>query len=99
METENAYVKADIIAVSAEVSGRVVEVAGARQPAGRRRRAAVPARSRRRSRSQSRARAQMDVVRTDVQSLRAEYRDTLLDATEAQERIEFLTRQLERQER
>ena len=26
-ETENAYVKADIVAISAEVSGRVVEVA------------------------------------------------------------------------
>ena len=40
----------------------------------------------------------MDVVRTDVQSLRAEYRATLLEATEARERIDFLTRQLERQE-
>ena len=41
----------------------------------------------------------MEVVRTEVQALRAEYRETLLEATEARERIDFLTRQLERQER
>jgi membrane fusion protein (multidrug efflux system) len=46
----------------------------------------------------ARARAQMDVVRTEVQSLRAEYRETLLEATEARERIDFLTKQLARQE-
>ena len=41
----------------------------------------------------------MEVVRTEVQALRAEYRETVLEATEARERIDFLTRQLERQER
>ena len=34
VETENAYVKQNVIAVSAEVSGRVAEVAVARRPAG-----------------------------------------------------------------
>jgi membrane fusion protein (multidrug efflux system) len=47
----------------------------------------------------ARAQAQMDVVRTEVQSLRAEHRETLSQAAETRERIEFLTRQLERQER
>jgi membrane fusion protein (multidrug efflux system) len=47
----------------------------------------------------ARARAKMDVVRTEVQSLRAEYRETLVEANEVRERIGFLTRQLERQER
>jgi membrane fusion protein (multidrug efflux system) len=38
------------------------------------------------------------VVRSDVQSLRAEYRATLQEAAEAHERIDFLLKQLARQE-
>jgi membrane fusion protein (multidrug efflux system) len=44
------------------------------------------------------ARAQMDVVRADVQSLRAQYRATLQDAAEARSGIDFLEKQLVRQE-
>jgi membrane fusion protein (multidrug efflux system) len=98
-ETENAYIKADIIAVSAEVSGRVVEVAARdNEPVA----AGAPLFRLDPTPFEielARARAQMDVVRTEVQALRAEYRETLLEATEARERIDFLTRQLERQER
>jgi membrane fusion protein (multidrug efflux system) len=99
IETENAYVKANIVAISSAVPGRVIEVrvrdnepvaAGALlfrlDPAPFQ----IAANG---------ARAQMDVVRTDVHSLRAEYRATVLEAAEAQERIAFLTHQLERQER
>lgn len=98
VETENAYVKQNMVAVSAEISGRVAEVmvrddqqvaAGALlfriDP--------IPFEI-----AVAKARAQLDVVRTDMQSLRAEYRATLLEASSAQERIEFLARQLERQE-
>ena len=99
VETENAYVKADIVAVSAEVSGRVVEVAARdNEPVA----AGAPLFGLDPQPFEielARARAQMDVVRTEVQALRAEYRETLLEATEARERIDFLTRQLERQER
>jgi len=98
VETEDAYVKADILPVSAEVSGKVIEV--------------VAQDNQRVAASEllfrldplpfeielARARAQMDVVRTEVQSLRAEYRETLLEATEGRERIDFLTKQLARQE-
>ncbi|HXV07350.1 MAG TPA: HlyD family secretion protein [Burkholderiales bacterium] len=98
-ETENAYVKADIIAVSAEVSGRVVEVAARdNEPVA----AGAPLfrlDAKPFEIELARARAQMDVVRTEVQALRAEFRETLLESTEARERIDFLTRQLERQER
>jgi len=38
-------------------------------------------------------------VRTDVETLRAEHRVTLAEATETEERIRFLTLQLERQQR
>ena len=98
VETENAYVKQHNLAVSAEVSGRVAEVAvHDDQPvqAGTLlfRLDPTPFEI-----AVSKARAQMDVVRTDVQSLRAEYRGTLLDAASAEERIAFLARQLQRQE-
>jgi membrane fusion protein (multidrug efflux system) len=98
-ETENAYIKADIIAISAEVSGRVVEVAAHdNEPVAD----GAPLFHLDPTPFEidlARARAQMEVVRTEVQALRAEYRETLLEATEARERIDFLTRQLERQER
>jgi membrane fusion protein, multidrug efflux system len=98
VETENAYVKADVLAVSAEVSGAVAEVLVRDNQAVTSgtllfRLDPTPFQI-----AVSKARAQMDVVRTDVQSLRAEYRATLVEAAEQQERIEFLTRQLQRQE-
>lgn len=97
VETENAYVKANIISVSAPIAGRVDEVsvrdneyvaAGAPlfridpQPYE----IAI-----------ERSRARLDVIRTEVASLRAEYRATLLQADETRERIQFLQRQFERQ--
>ena len=98
-ETENAYVKAHMIAVSADVSGRVVDVrvrdnepvaAGALlfriDP--------VPFEL-----AVARAEAEMAVVRTTLEGLRAEHRVALADAAEAQERIGFLARQLERQQK
>jgi membrane fusion protein (multidrug efflux system) len=98
VETENAYVKQHNLAVSAEVSGRVIEVPiHDDQPVEVGtllfRLDATPFEI-----AVARARAQMDVVRTDVQSLRVEYRATLLDASSAEERIAFLAKQLERQE-
>ncbi len=98
-ETENAYVKADIIAVSAEVGGRVVEVGVQdNQPvaAGALLFRIDPAPF---EIAVARARAQMDVIRTDVQSLKAELRAAQREAEEAQEQITFLGRQFERQER
>ena len=97
VETENAYVKADIIAVSSELDGRVsnVEVEDNQyiekgallfglEHAGY-------------EVKQRRAEAQMDMVRTEVQSLKAEYRATMLEKREATQRIAYLAKQLERQ--
>ena len=98
-ETENAYVKAHMIAVSADVSGRVVEV-GVRDnepvAAGALlfRIDPVPFEL-----AVARAEAEMAVVRTTLDGLRAEYRVALADAAEANERIGFLARQLERQQK
>jgi membrane fusion protein (multidrug efflux system) len=98
-ETENAYVKAHIVAVSADVSGRVVEV-GVRdnQPvaAGALLFRIDPTPF---GLAVSRAEAQMAVVRTDIDGLRAEHRVALAEAAEAEERIRFLARQFERQEK
>jgi len=99
VETENAYVKANVVAVSSEVSGRVAEVAvHDNQPvtAGAILFRLDPTPF---ELAVAKASAQMEVVRTDVQSLRAEYRATLQEAVEAEDRIAFLTRQLERQEK
>ena len=99
VETENAYVKADIVAVSSEISGRVVEVnVKDNQPVDA---GAVLFRidSQPFEIAIAKARAQMDVVRTDVQSLRAEYRASLREAEETEESIAFLQRQFERQEK
>ncbi len=97
VETDNAYVKAHIIAVSAEVAGRVfaVEVRD-NQPvaAGALLFRIDPAPF---EVAIARADAQMAVVRTDLDSLRADHRVALAEATEAGERIAFYTRQLERQ--
>jgi membrane fusion protein (multidrug efflux system) len=97
VETDNAYVKARIIAVSAEVAGRVVEVAVRDNQAVAKgqllfRIDAAPFEV-----AIARADAQAAVVRTDLDSLRAEHRVALAETAEAQARIGFLERQLERQ--
>ena len=98
-ETENAYVKAHMIAVSADVSGRVVEV-GVRDnepvAAGALLFRIDPAPF---ELAVARAEAEMAVARTNVEGLRAEHRVALADAAEAEERISFLARQLERHEK
>ena len=99
LETDNAYVKAHIVAVSAEVAGRVAEVAVRdNQPVTQGqllfRIDPIPFEM-----ALARARAQLANARTDVETLRAEYRVALADAAEAEERIRFLGLQLERQRR
>ncbi|MFO1319109.1 MAG: HlyD family secretion protein [Burkholderiales bacterium] len=99
VETENAYVKADMVAVSSEVPGPVAEVLvkdHEHVAAGALLFRLTPAPY---EVAVSKARAQMEVVRTDVQSLRAEYRAALREAEETEEQIAFLTRQFERQEK
>ena len=98
-ETENAYVKAHMIAVAADVSGRVVEVAVRdNEPVAAGallfRVDPVPYEL-----ALARAEAQMAVVRTEVEGLRAEHRIALAEAAEAQERIAFFERQFQRQTR
>ena len=99
VDTENAYIKADIVAVGAEIAGRVIEVGVQDNQAVAKGDLLFRLDPEPSQLDLDRARAQMEVVRTELQSLRAEYRETVLEATEARERIDFLARQLERQER
>jgi membrane fusion protein (multidrug efflux system) len=98
-ETDNAYVKAHLIAVSAEVAGRVAEVAVSDNQdaqAGQLLFRIDPAPF---EVAVARADAQLANVRTEVETLRAEHRVALAEAAEAEERIRFLSVQLERQRR
>lgn len=99
VDTENAYVKANIIAVSAHVPGRVVEVwveDNQRVSAGELLFRVDP---RRFEVAVAEANARLQEVRTEIESLRADYREILVREREARERQRFLTRQLERQQR
>jgi len=97
-ETENAYVKANIVAISAVITGRVVEVMAADNEPVRKGAVLFRLDPQPFEIAAAGARAQMDVVRSEVLSLRAEYRATLLERAEVEEQIAFLARQLERQE-
>ena len=86
-ETDNAYVKAQVIPISAEVSGRVVEVMVRDQQRVQKGAALfrldpVPFQL-----AHARADAQLSVVRTEIETLRSEYRSALRDAEEQAERI------------
>ena len=97
--TENAYVKANIIALSADVSGRVVSVnVENNQPVkpGERLFAIDPLPFRI---AVAEADAQLEVIRTDVEQLRFTVGEAQAEAGEAHERQRFLTRQFERQKR
>jgi len=98
VETENAYVKADIIAVSSELDGRVSNVEVADNQYIEQGALLFGLEHASFEVAQRRATAQMDMVRTEVQSHKAEYRATMLEKREATEQIAFLTKQLERQE-
>jgi membrane fusion protein, multidrug efflux system len=97
VETENAYVKANIVAVSSPVSGRVVEVLVRDNQTVAAGTLLFRVNPQPYEITVARARARLEVIRTEVSSLRAEHRATLLSAAETRERIRFLEKQLERQ--
>ena len=98
-ETDNAYVKAQVIPISAEVSGRVVEVSvrdqqRVAQGAPLFRLDPVPYEL-----ALARAEAALGVIRTEIETQRAEYRSARTEAEEQAARLPFLERQKERQAR
>jgi membrane fusion protein, multidrug efflux system len=96
--SDDAYVHADKLTITSEVSGSIVEVAvHDNEPVAVGRvlcrlddsvyRIAV-----------SEARAQLDAVRTEVSTLRASYRQKLAQIAEASEQADFAERELKRQQ-
>ena len=99
VETENAYIKADIIAVSADVSGRVVHVGVKDNQSVSEghllfRIDPVPLQI-----EVSEAEAEMAIVKSEIDQLRFDYREAEALAKESRERLQFLERQLERQKK
>ena len=92
VETENAYVKSDIIAVSAELPGRVTNVEVEDNQYIEKGALLFGLEHAGYEVAQRRALAQMDMVRTEVQSLKAEYRATMLDKREAMSQIDTCLR-------
>ncbi len=97
--TENAYVKADIVHVAAEVAGRVVEVGvkdhGQVKPGDLLLRIdAEPYKL-----ALERAEAELDQTRARVAALRAEYHEATAEIREAEDRVQFFDAQRDRQRR
>jgi membrane fusion protein (multidrug efflux system) len=95
---ENAYVKADIVQVAPEVSGRVIEVAVRdhdRVAAGAVLLRIDPAPF---LLALAQADAELDTARALVETTRATYHETLSELGELESRAEFLSRQARRQQ-
>ena len=96
--TENAYVKADIVQIAPEISGRVLEVAvrdHAHVAAGDVLIRIDPEPFRL---AMMRAEAELDAARVLVETARATYRETESELGELQSRADFLLRQARRQQ-
>lgn len=96
--TENAYVKADIVQIAPEISGRVAEVAirdHTQVKAGDLLLRIDPAPFRL---ALDKAEAELDAARTLVETSRATYRETLSELGELESRADFLHRQARRQQ-
>ncbi|HEX6298344.1 MAG TPA: HlyD family secretion protein [Burkholderiales bacterium] len=98
-ETENAYVKANLIVVTPEVEGPAVEVAVREHQRVKAGELLFRVDAARYEAAVARAEAELALARTELASLRAEHRVALAEAAEAEERTGFLSRQLERQAR
>lgn len=97
--TENAYVKANVIAVSADVAGRVVAVDiddNRIVKPGDRLFAIDPVPFRI---AVAEADAQLEIIRTDVDQLRYDIAESQAESAEARERQRFLAQQFERQKK
>jgi membrane fusion protein (multidrug efflux system) len=97
--TENAYVKAHIVVVSADVSGRAVSVNvedNQLVKPGERLFAIDPLAFRL---TVTEADAQLEIIRTDIAQLRFDVLEAQAEAAEARERQRFRTQQFERQKK
>ncbi len=99
ISTENAYVKADIVHVAAEVSGRVIEVGIKDHAHVKPGDLLIKIDPEPYKLALDRAEAELDQTRARVEALRAEYRESLAEQKEAEDRVQFFDAQRDRQKR
>ena len=97
VSTDNAYVKANVIIISPEVSGRVTSVLVADNQSVEADDILLQLDSSPLEITLSRARAQMAVIRTELESLRADYGETVVQAQQAKDKVRYLDRRYKRQ--
>ena len=97
--TENAYVKSNVIAVSSDVSGRVEWVGVDDNTLVREGQILFRLEQQPFRIVLDRAEAELDLVRTQVEHLRTDYREAVAKVAEEEEKVKFLTRQLARQKK
>ena len=97
VSTDNAYVKANVIIISPEVSGRVTSVLVADNQAVEANDVLIQLDSSPLEITLNRARAQMAVIRTELESLRADYGETVVQAQLAEDKVRYLDRRYKRQ--
>jgi membrane fusion protein (multidrug efflux system) len=95
--TENAYVKANVVAISADVSGRVIEVAVGENQRVDRGQLLFRLDPRPFEIEVENRRAELAGVRAEIESKRAEYRGALQSAREEQEKVRYLEGEVARQ--
>ncbi|WP_025770975.1 HlyD family secretion protein [Thioalkalivibrio sp. HK1] len=94
--TENAYIKFGIVAISADISGRV-EWVGVRDNAFvRKDQPLFRIDPRPFQIALDQADAELDLARSRIAHLRADYREALAQEAQARERVDFLSRRLDR---
>jgi len=97
VSTDNAYVKANIIIIIPEVSGRVTSVLVANNQPVAADDVLLQLDSFPLEIALSRARAQMAVIRIELESLRADYGETVVQAQQAEDKVRHLDRRYKRQ--
>lgn len=97
--TENAYVKTDIIQISADVDGRVIEMAVRDHDVVQTGDLLFRIDPSPYQIAVERAEAEIEAARTQIETLRAEYGEAVAQVREEEQRIAFLGRQVDRQQR
>ena len=99
VSTENAYVKANVIIISPEISGRVTLVGIEDNQPVSLGQVLLQLDARPYEIELARARARMDVIGTELNSLRADHREAEVQTEQAREKVRHFKRRLERQKK
>ena len=99
VSTENAYVKANVIIISPEISGRVTLVGIEDNQPVSLGQVLLQLDARPYEIELARARARMDVIGNELNSLRADHREAEVQTEQAREKVRHFKRRLERQKK